>query len=76
MRVAIRQVPCLNEQLANAATTSSYAASVVMVKNKESKAKLRFVLPFKTKDFTKTLENYMSELKERASKLKEEKKKK
>ena len=47
-----------------------------MVKNKESKAKLRFVLPFKTKDFTKTLENYMSELKERASKLKEEKKKK
>ena len=48
----------------------------IMVKNKESKAKLRFVLPFKTKDFTKTLENYMSELKERASKLKEEKKKK
>ena len=57
MRVAMSQVPCLHEHLANAATTSSYAAGVVMVKNKESKAKLRFVLPFKTKDFTKTLVN-------------------
>ena len=35
MRVAMSQVPCLHEHLANAATTSSYAASVVMVKNKE-----------------------------------------
>ena len=35
MRVAMSQVPCLHEHLANAATTSSYAAGVVMVKNKE-----------------------------------------
>ena len=35
LRVAMSQVPCLHEHLANAATTSSYAASVVMVKNKE-----------------------------------------
>ena len=35
MRVAMSQVPCLHEHLANAATTSSYAASVVMVKNKK-----------------------------------------
>ena len=35
MRVAMSQVLCLHEHLANAATTSSYAASVVMVKNKE-----------------------------------------
>ena len=35
LRVAMSQVPCLHEHLANAATTSSYAAGVVMVKNKE-----------------------------------------
>ena len=35
MRVAMSQVPCLHEHLANAATTSSYTAGVVMVKNKE-----------------------------------------
>ena len=35
LRVAMSQVPCLHEHLANAATTSSYAASVVMVKNKK-----------------------------------------
>ena len=35
LRVAMSQVPCLHGHLANAATTSSYAASVVMVKNKE-----------------------------------------
>ena len=31
----VRKMPCLHEHLANAATTSSYAAGVVMVKNKE-----------------------------------------
>ena len=35
LRVAMSQVPCLHEHLANAATTSSYTAGVVMVKNKE-----------------------------------------
>ena len=41
----------------------------IMQHNKKTKEKLRFVLPFRTKNFGETLENYIRDIKDRAESL-------